>query len=48
MYQINNILNPFCWLNDLQNDGLHLTNEGSSLLVINFTSYLNGNINSYI
>ena len=48
-------INDFSYIcNDLVNenylwkDGLHLTNEGSSLLLNNFINYLNGNGNSSI
>ena len=32
----------------LPKDGLHLTNEGLSLLLNNFINYLNGNVNNNI
>ena len=48
-------INDFSYIcNDLVNenylwkDGLHLTNEGSSLLLNNFINYLNGNGNNSI
>ena len=34
--------------NHLWKDVLHLTNEGSSLLINNFISYFNGNVNNNI
>ena len=43
-YICNNLVNE----NYLWKDGLHLTNEGSSLLLNNFINYLNGNGNNSI
>ena len=53
VYHVNNILKRLV-NNNLVNehylwkDGLHLTNEGSSLLLNNFINYLNGNGNNSI
>ena len=55
IYQVDNIVSySFYRCNDLVNenylweDGLHLTNEGSPLLLNNFNNFINENVNNNI
>ena len=48
VYDFFQICNDLVNENYLWKDGHHLTNEGASLLFINFINYLNGNVNNSI